>query len=102
MTEVILFICKGVLLTEVLTRAIRTWGIFEDLRQLFTMIDFFKRLLACFECTSIWVASFVTLYLLYFEWPILSYLLIFSALARYLHTGYELLDAARAVKEGEI
>jgi hypothetical protein len=97
------FILKGIILTECLTRAARSWGIFDKLRQAVTMrCDFLRRLLACFECTSVWIGAGVVTYLSWFEWKPFTYLLIFCSLARWLNVVYEYLDASRAVKEGEI
>src|SRR4030042_3197453 len=96
------FILTGIILTEILTRSIRTWSIFDKPRSRVKGIAFFRRLLDCFECSSVWVGVFVVLYLLYFEFKPFTYLLIFCSLARWLNVVYEYLDACRAVKEGEI
>ncbi len=96
------FILKGIILTEVLTRAARTWGVFGSLRSIVVRINFIRKLLACFECTSVWAGAFIVLYLLYFEVEPITYLLIFCSLARWLNVVYEFIDASRAVKEGEI
>lgn len=98
----ILFICKGIILTEVLTRAARNWMLFDGIRSHVKKVNFFRRLLDCFECTSVWAGAFVVLYLVYFEQYLITWTLLFAALARYLHTFYEWLEAARSVKEGEI
>jgi hypothetical protein len=95
-------ILTGVILTEVLTRAVRTWGIFDSIRRRVKKLDFFRRLLDCFECTSVWIGAGVVAYLLYFEFKPFTYLLIFCSLARWLNVVYEYLDASRAVKEGEL
>jgi hypothetical protein len=103
MVEGIGFFLKAAILTEVLTNAVRSWGIFDRLRAwVKCRSNFLRRLLDCFECTSIWVGTFVACYLMFFEITILSYLLIFSGLARYIHTAYDLLDAKRAVEEGKL
>lgn len=102
MFENLIFICKGIILTECLTRAARTWGIFDSIRSHVKKLDFFRRLLDCFECTSVWVGTFVVAYLVYFELDFITWALLFATLARYLHTFYEWLDASRSVKEGEI
>lgn len=103
MVENIIFICKGLILTEVLTNATRTWGIFESPRSfLKSRSSFLRRLLDCFDCTSIWVAFFTISYLLYFEFPLFTYALIFHWFARFSHSLYDFLDASRAVKEKEV
>ena len=102
MVEGIILLLKGIILTEGLTAAARSWGIFDGPRSRVKKSPFFRRLLDCCECTSVWAAGFVVPYLLYFEVPVLSYILIFARLALYLHTIYELIDASRAVKEGQI
>ena len=103
MVDGIIFILKGIILTEILTRAARSWGIFQKPRDfLKRKSGFFRKLLDCFECTSVWVGAFVVTYLVYFELNFITWALLFAALARYLHTFYEWLDAARSVKEGEI
>lgn len=102
MLEGIVFILKGIILTECLTRATRSWGIFDKPRSHAKKILFFRRLLDCFECTSVWVGAFVVCYLVYFELNFITWTLLFATLARYLHAFYEWLDASRSVKEGEI
>ena len=102
MLETFSFILKGLILTEVLTRATRTWGIFDALRTRVKKLDFLRRLLDCFECTSVWVAFPVLLYLLYFEFRPFTYFMIFVFGARWINTLYEYLDALRAKKEGEL
>jgi hypothetical protein len=98
----IILLLKGVILTEGLTAAARSWGIFDEPRRRVKKSPFFRRLLDCCECTSVWAAGFVVPYLLYFELPILSYILISARLALYMHTIYDWLDACRAVKEGQL
>jgi hypothetical protein len=103
MVEGLSFFLRAAVLTEVLTNAARSWGIFNKPRQAVkARYSFLRLLLDCFECTSVWVGAFVACYLMFFEIRILTYLLIFSGLARYIHTAYEWLDAARAVKQGEL
>ena len=103
MVEGIIFGLKGLILTEVLTNATRTWGIFESPRSfLKARSSFLRGLLDCFDCTSIWVAFFTVSYLLYFEWPLFTYALIFHWFARFTSTIYNYLDASRAVKEKEV
>ena len=102
-TWLIVFAVKGLILTECLTRAARSWGIFNGIREaLKAKSGFLRRLLDCFECTSVWVGFFVFFYLFLFDFPPITFGLIFATLARYLHVFYEWLDAARAVKEGQI
>ena len=100
--EGIVFAVKGIILTECLTRAARTWELFDGIRSHAKKLDFFRRLLDCFECTSVWVGAFVVAYLVYFELEFITWALLFATLARYLHTFYEYLDACRSVKEGEL
>jgi len=103
MVEGIVFVFKGLILTEVLTRAARTWGIFDPLRSwLKFQSSFLRRLLDCFECTSVWAAALVVSYLMWFEVPLLTWLLIFHRLACFVQVVYDYLDALRAKKEGEI
>jgi hypothetical protein len=102
MVEGIILLLKGIILTEGLTAAARSWGIFDTPRRRVKKSPFFRRLLDCCECTSVWAAAFVALYLIYFEVYILTYILIFARLALYIHTIYDWLDACRAVKEGQI
>lgn len=103
MVEGIVWLLKAVILTEGLTTAARSWGVFDKPRSRVKMASpFFRRLLDCFECTSVWAAAFVFLYLVYFEWDFLTYTLLFARISLYLRTVYELLDASRAVKEGQI
>lgn len=102
MVSGIIFIIKAILLTEVLTNVARNWGIFDSWRNRLKSIDFFRRLLDCFECTSVYAAFFVTFYLLYFEVTIVTYALCFHRLACFLHVGWEWADATRAKREGEI
>lgn len=103
MVEGIIWLGKAIILTETLANAARSWGIFDALRdKLKNRVPFIRRLLDCFECTSVWAAIFVLLYLMYFEVLVLTYVLIFSRLACFLHVAWDYADAARAVKEKEI
>jgi hypothetical protein len=103
MVEGIVFIIKGLILTEVFSNAARVWGIFESPRTfLSSRSSFLRELLACFDCTSIWAAFFSTCYLLYFEWPLFTYALLFHWFARISHNFYDLLDAHRAIKEKQL
>ena len=97
-----IFLAKAIILTEVLTNAARSWGIFDPWRSRLKSVGYFNRLLSCFECTSVWAGAFVTLYLLYFELLPVTYTLCFHRLACFLHLGWETFDAIRAKKEGEI
>lgn len=103
MVEGTFFILKGLILTEVFSNAARTWGIFDRPRtSLKSRFSFLARLLDCFDCTSIWAAFFSVAYLLYFEYPLFTYALLFHWFARISHNLYDLLDAHRAVKEKQI
>jgi len=103
MVEGIIFWAKAVILTEVFCNAARSWGIFDNIRStITTKVDFFRRLLECFECTSVWAATFTIFYLTFFEVELFTYILIAHRLACFLHLGFEYGDAARAVKEKEI
>jgi hypothetical protein len=96
-------LATGAVLTDVCVNALRSWGIFDRQRKWArSKSQFLNRLLDCYECTSVWAGTLVVGYLLWFEWEPLTYLLLFHRLAMFLHTAYEWLDAARAVKEGEI
>ena len=103
MVEGIIFVLKGLILTDVLTSAARTWGIFESPRSFLKVRSSFLRgLLDCFDCTSVWAAFFAVSYLLYFEWPLFTYALMFHWFTRFSHTIYDLVDASRAIKEKEV
>lgn len=103
MVEGIVFLFKGVVLVDVLTRAATEWGVFQGPRaRVRGWSGFLDRLLGCFECTSVWVGGVVVVYLLWFEVAPLTYVLIFSRLAHVFHVLFNYLDAARAVKEGQV
>ncbi len=102
MTYWIIQIIKAVLLTEAVASAMTRWDIFTPVRQIVRRIRFFDKLLACFECSSVWAAAFVLCYLVFFEVTYLTYLLIIARLAWFVRTLYDWVDASRAVKEGEI
>ena len=98
----IIFLVKGIILTEVLTNAVREWKIFDPIRNPLKRISFFRELLDCFECTSVWVAFFVIVYLTRFEWTPFTYALIIHRFACFIKLVYNILDAYRAVKEKEV
>lgn len=93
----IIFILKGILLTEALTHAARSWGIFDGIRlRLTDRFDFFRRLLACFECSAVWFSGAVFIYLVFLDtWPI-TFIIIISRLATLAHMLIDLVDALRA------
>jgi len=93
-------IIKGIILTDVLARALKDWGIFDSPRNWFkNRSGFLNKLLACDECVRVWTGIFVIFYLLYFEWNILTYALIFQWAARFVQIFYLNLDWTRANKE---
>lgn len=97
MDQTFIIIVKGILLTEALTHAVRSWGIFDDVRSYIVgKSDFSRRLLACFECTSVWIASCVFIYLTFLEfWPF-TCIIILSRLATIAHIVVDLVDSLRA------
>ena len=97
MVEQAIFWIKGFLLTEALTHAVRSWGIFDGIRSHVTArCDFLRRLLACFECTSVWIAAAVFAYLYLLDlWPF-TFIIITARLATIAHIGIDLVDASRA------
>ena len=99
----VFILIKGIILTDVLARALKEWGIFDGPRNwVKAKSSFARKLLSCYECVSVWSSIFVILYLLYFEVPPITYALCFHRLACFLHVGWEISDAIRAKKEGEI
>lgn len=99
----ILFILKGLILTEVLTNAIRTWGIFDNQRDwVKAQSNFLRRLLDCFECTAVWAGFLVIIYLRYFDFYFVTWALIFHRLACFLNIAWLNFDAARANKEQDL
>jgi hypothetical protein len=96
----IIFLLKGIILTTVLTRAVREWGIFDKPREwIKSKSNYIRRLLDCYECSAFWVAFFVIFYLFYFEWYIFTYALIFQWVACWAQIFYEVVDAERANRE---
>lgn len=97
MADQIIFWVKGILLTEALTHAVRSWRIFDEPRAwLVGRSNFLSRLLPCFECTSVWVATAVVIYLYFVDfWPFVL-IIISQRLASILNIGVTLLDAKRA------
>ena|SRR3990170_4542326 len=99
MVEGIGFILKGVILTEVLTNAARSWEIFKHQREWVKKNGFFSRLLDCFECTSVWAGVFIFCYLTYFEFPVFTWAIIFHRAACFINQAWLHLDWSRANKE---
>jgi fatty acid desaturase len=99
----IITILKGIILTEALTHAVRSWGILDGLRGKITQrCAFLRKLLACFECTSVWIAAAVICYLLFFELFFITWVIILQRLACYVHVIFDLIDARRAVEQNKI
>lgn len=97
MLEGIIFIAKGVILTEALTHAVRSWGIFDTVRYRLTQrSNFLRRLLLCFECTSVWIAVGAMLYLYFLDFKPLTLIIIFQRLAVYINISINYIDALRA------
>jgi len=99
MADEALFILKALLLAEALTHAVKSWGIFDDVRSWITARrDFLRRLLACFECSAVWVTAGVLLYVYLLDfWP-LTYIIIIARLATIAHIAIEGVDAWRAAQ----
>jgi len=97
------FFLKGILLTEALTHAVRSWGILDHIRSKLTLqFDFLRRLLSCFECTAVWVAAGVFTYLYFIDiWPI-TFIIMIQRLATIIHIGIDLVDTWRAVTINKI
>lgn len=97
MDQKIIFFIKGILLTEALTHAVRSWGILSPLRDsLMRRSEFISRLISCFECTSIWIATAVFLFLYFLDlWPF-TFIIIAARLATIFNIGVNLVDALRA------
>jgi len=97
---VVWFIIKGIILTDVLARALKDWKIFESPRNwLKQRAEFFNKLFACDECVRVWTALLVIFYLLHFEWSIFTFALIFYRAACFVNIAWLNLDASRANKE---
>ena len=97
MDHQIIFWIKGILLTEALTHAVRSGGIFDGIRESIARASvFFRRLTTCFECLSVWTAFAVFIYLVFLDfWPI-TFIIIISRLATVGHIFIDLVDAHRA------
>jgi len=97
MVDQIIFILKQVLLTEALTHAVRSWGIFDGVRShIVNRCDFLRRLLSCYECTAVWIATAVFSYLYFLDfWPF-TVIIITSRLATIAHIVIDGVDAWRA------
>ena len=98
-----IFILKAILLTEALTHAVRSWGIFDGMRsRIAARYYFFSRLIACFECTSVWVATAVFTYLYFLDfWPF-TFIIIVARLATIAHIVIDGVDAWRAATINKI
>jgi len=99
MSEWIFFFIKGIILTEVITNVVREWKIFDRPRNWVKRSWFFKELLDCFTCTSVWGGGFVVLYLSYFEVSLVTYALIFHRGACFINIAWLNADWTRANKE---
>lgn len=88
---------KAVLLTEALAHAVKSWGIFDDVRsRIAARCEFLRRLLACFECVSVWSAAVAVTYLYFLDfWPI-TFIIILQRAATIFHMAIDGLDAWRA------
>lgn len=103
MDSTTLFILKGLLLTEALTHAVRSWGIFDGTRSRITArCDFLRRLLDCFECTAVWTAAGVFFYLYFLDFPPFDFIIIIARLATIAHIAVDLVDAWRAWLIGKL
>jgi len=97
------FILKGVILTCVFSNAIQRWGIFQTPRSfLKRRSKYLEGLLSCYECSSVWGAFASVAYLVVMDITIVTYALIFHWVAANIRIVLDWMDAARAVKEGEI
>ena len=93
-------IIKGIILTEALSTALKDWKIFDTPRiKLQSKYSFFRDLFSCFQCISVWVAFFIICYLLYFEWPIFTWAIIFHRAATFIQNAWLILDWKRANAE---
>ena len=99
MSEWIFFFIKGIILTEVITNATREWKIFDRPRNWVKRSWFFKELLDCFTCTSVWGGGFVVAYLSWFEIPLVTYGLIFHRGACFINIAWQNFDWTRANRE---
>lgn len=98
MVDALVFSVKGIILTEALTHAVRSWGIFDPIRSRITASsDFGSRLLACFECTSVWIGAGVIAYLYFIDFRPFTFIIIFQRLATIANIVINLVDAQRAV-----
>lgn len=98
MVDALVITVKGIILTEALTHAARSWGIFDAVRSRITASsEFARRLLSCFECTSVWISAAVFAYLYFLDfWPITA-IIIFQRLATIANIVINLVDAHRAL-----
>ena len=97
MDSTTIFILKGLLLTEALAHAVKSWGIFDGIRSHITARSvFLSRLIACFECVSVWTATAVFIYLYFLDfWPF-TFIIITARLATIAHICIDGIDAWRA------
>lgn len=103
MVDQAIFWLKGGLLTEALTHAARSWGIFDGVRSSIALRSvFFSRLIACFECTSIWIAAGVFTYLYLLDFRPITFIIITARLATFAHIVIDLVDASRAATINKI
>ncbi len=97
MADATLFWLKGLLLTEALAHAVRSWGIFDDARsRIAAHCDFLRRLLACYECSAVWIAASVFFYLYFLDFPPFDFIIIVARLATIGHIAVDYVDALRA------
>ena len=97
MVDQIIFIVKGILLTEALTHAVRSWGIFDKIRYCITRrSEFLSQLISCFECSAVWIAATVFIYLTTLEFFPFTCIIIFARLAAISHLAIDAVDAWRA------
>ena len=93
----IIFGLKWLALTEALTHAVKSWGIFDGVRSLIVARSrFASRLLACFECSAVWCTTASLIYLVFVDfWPI-TFIIIIARLATIAHIVIDYVDALRA------
>ena len=103
MDNQIIDIVTWLLLTEALTHAVKNWGIFDGVRSRIVRRSVVAgRLLACFECTSVWISAAALAYLVYVDfWP-LTFIIIIARAATIAHIAVEGVDAWRAATTSKI
>jgi len=94
-----ILLMQMILLTEALTHAVRSWGIFDKIRSsIAARCDFLRLLLACYECTAVWISAGVIMYVYFLDfWPI-TYIIIIARLATIAHIAIDAVDAWRATQ----